>query len=803
MSGRFLKVRPFLRNRAGPILYWNPSTSTRTEKSVHRPRRSSEPTFPAHSQIASFNHVPGHKGPFLASSNSTYLDAGDIVAQEPSTANNFMFASGYPYTPEADKASYRRLQGDSGQVIQVNSHAGMSSVSATAQTCESPLSEVSTGSLKMMTGHTTASTGSPVKRAKWKGSNAPKTGNSNTTDHMETPLKQMARDKASMLELEVQDLATKATEVAAIDSQQVEKSFEYGVEKPVVGLDQSSSNEPGFPARQEQKVQPKVAEMTDRPWDDTFHHPQEQIGPSIIECTVQTPQTNLHLEEDSNDHKRSVHLRLSPTASGNSASCFEAMSPEETQLTAFATEMEILQRDLPKNGNLVGQLSTAVQRRGIYVNTNEQQIAAETSQRRFAARLVQTQFKANDSKQRVKGRQSSTGSRAMEQHPHVKVGAAKKVGDTSKRRSNETMMPGRSPDQVSQNLLSHPTSAPTTVAQRLPSAKYDPAANAQQSPSSVGTDEESLLRSMTGSVLAETASVRSHAATSPTTVTITHTEHSNHNKRDNASLMIGIDLQADRYNGMSAEGKADAVNLQAKLESVDVQCGYISQPVRAAADQQSSRFPLSHSDPPHSSPPTKEIQAVKENISITPHDQCEKLPSLKKQEQEDFGLDQTMPARDLGIMTGDISQERLDLNSDEGQNEGEERPAVPAQWLTGDRSPPESPALNDRNGLTISEGSGRSPDQPAQSPAPVRSGITPHSPSLAPILTRKKKQKKVPQTIEASRATDSPWRTRSYGGQECVGEKSVAVACGGGKLKEVCDEQGQPNPRLHSTIEDP
>ena len=789
MNGRFLNVRPYDSDRAGPIKFGNPSIFSRSEHSVDRTRRSSESTFTKCSQIVSLDYFPGHQSRQLPSRTGEHVQTSDAALQSISVGNDSSGDNCHPIMPKVEKAFEEPYRDDCVKAIQVSSPPDMNLVTATAHPCTYHSSEELTSNLKVMEGHSAASTGSPVKRVKRKGATTPKAGQSKTKDFTKTPLKQLANNRPAALENELQDLAVETAEARAGHPGPSKASSVCAVVDSIQETRDNFADAKGS-ARQQHEVQSRKAKLICPSRDDLMHHSTENAGRS----TTQSSQTKVPLEEAFESHNTSVHLPHSPNAPGNTAlQSLEAKSPEQTCLTPSVAKTEILLRDFLKDREGARYPSTSASPHKISTDANERQLAAEASQRQFAAGLVQTQSKGKNSKQKGKGSRPSTTSKAIDQQSSVKTQAPEKADYTKKgrvqHRSNETKTAGHLLHATAQNLLSQSIPPPAIGAQRPPPLDTNLATSAQKNVLSWKIDEDLFSTPMTGSRSTEGTSSSTNSALPTTPPTTGHTTERSNSREGghDSSTEIDVTLKAYNYGKTASATGLDAAHLRSKTESTDMRTQDAPQPVETAVDQTSPYAQLYDLDLPEARSPPKGKRNDEENTSILSKGQPEKLPLIGQQKNKSAGSDLTIQTRIVESKGTDRKDKKLGLDFGKSHTGNEKWSTAPPKELNEERARLENTTLNDRSKATTLRSSRRSPDQQEKLPVPPRSNPIVQSPTPAPIVARKKKQKKFPQMTQGSEELDAPRRTRIDEAEKRVEDNLASILPEGSKSDKACN----------------
>lgn len=678
---------------------------------------------------------------------------------------------GCPFIPETEKASNELLQDGEIKAVQISLACDPFLDNAKTQPSKYHSSKVSISAPKA--GPATASTCSPIKRVKRKENSTPKTnGKGKPKDHTKAPQNQVPSDEATTLELGLETPIDEVIEAPNNWSVQIKLVPQSGVAKSVPKTEKLTIEEP---------------ETHSTHWssDDRMRNSMDKMNLSTGPSTDHVPQMKVPLGEAFIHVKGKKKLHPPPITLKDTLSRSEATSSLQNRPTHLSTETMVLQQHHSKDEDVVRQTSPAATSHARSIDTHEQQLAAEASQRQFVAGLVQTQPRVNGSKQRGKSYRSITSTKAEERQSLVKAQVAERNSDITPQ-PNETLVASGPQNPTPQRSLNSYPSSTTKKAQHLQPMEPSPVSRFPKVHRSRVTADEVLSRPAIDKPSERRASSSANTTLSPeSTITSRMTENSGHTQDCHASITLTEAQKADKCNKTSADGGPDAACLQNKLETNNIKCNDVLQPLGAESHQ---FFPHSSRNLlvlPHVQPLSTEGQETKVSVLVTSRNESKELPYVEQRETPDSGPD----------MTALNHQPDPEIADTQRENSGWS--ATHPKSLTEKQSRPKSRTSSDRPGLDTSENSYGSPDREIRSPLPLKCSPVTQNTTVAPILTRKKKQKKIPGTTVTSKELEIPYETRVDESEQRSEEDLVPIVHI--KFEKVCDKLYQPG--LQSIID--
>lgn len=731
MNGRYLTVRPFQSNRVESTKHWYSNLPNRDAKFVPRDRRSSESTTPRHIQIASSELSPRNQGLLTSSMTKEYVQDDDTLAQETRAVQHVIITSGHANAPETGQTSYRVLQKNGAPAMQVSLRSPIDAGTGTFQASRSPLSEAPNGSLKMAGDSTATSAGSPVKRAKRKGSKPVRSGKQDSEYLADLNPHQLS----TMLGLELQDLAMEAAEASGHRVSNKEASSGSGALKSFPGRLDALAKPSGTSIREKQEIPSQVVAVTDKALDDQAQDPIKSMEDSDAHLPIHATRTELHSIKSVKNQDGCVDPNVSPIAHWKLGSSMGAILPDQNPSSSLRIDNNVLQRRLPEHRNMDRTNSDPIRLSRSFVDVREQQVAAQTSQRQFAVELIRAQLKANDSKQTMELPHSSNDS--TEQRPLIGTQIAEKSNE-SKPELNEIVP---RPQDPGSHLSSDDPGPPSLILAKSPQPTKTGAVKINRQKDSSKKASWSRRQGSSGSV--KSAGFSSSAAT-------TEKEDSNLCKVDEGSTNTSV---------------------------AAVEPGLAGKSLRREAGTTRSKI-------------TPRNQALNVTNCTISRAQSEEPPSNQPCDRNDVGID---PPRQLSDLAApDMRNTQAGCENGESEQGDRKGPAILPEKLTADPSCTGNPApknnTNSRPGKDSRETNRLKPSLVLPNPI-----ISKPSSPLPPVPTRKKKEKKASRTTGKQSVLDVPPSSRSDDVQETVEEHSVGKACES-RIEDLHDQSYAPGP---------
>ena len=732
MNGRYLNVRPFQSNRVESTKHWYSNLPNRDAKFVPRDRRSSESTTSRHIQIASSELSPRTQGPLSSSMAKEYIQDDNTLAQETRAVQHVIIASGHSNASDTGQTSYRALPKDGEPAMQVSLRSPFDAGTCTVQASRSPLSEAPNGSLKITGDPTATSTGSPVKRAKRKGSKPVRSGKQDSKYLADLNPHQLS----TMLGLELQDLAIEAAEASGQVSNK-EASSGSGALKSFPGRHNVLAKPSETSIRETQYIPSQVVVVTDKALDDQAQDPIKNMEDSDAHIPIHPTRTELQSTKSAKDQDGCGDPNLSPIAHGNPGSSMDALLPGHNPSSSLRIDSNVPQRRLSEHRNLDRTNPDPIRLSKSFVDVREQQVAAQTSQRQFAAELIRAQLKANDSKQTIEISRSSNDS--TEQRLLVGTQIAQKSSESRSELNDISNMPP--PQDPGFLLASDDPGPPSLTLAKRPQPSENGALRINRQKGSSKKASWSRRHGSSGS--AKSAGFSSTATTTE--------------KEDSGLRRVN--------EGFNKTGAAAVEPELARKSS------------RREAGTTRSKI-------------TPRNQALNVTNCTISQAQSEEPPSNQSCDCNDVDID--TPRQLSDIAAPDMRNIQAGYENGESQRGDKKGPAIFSEKLTADPRCTGDPAPKNNTNSRPGKDS-RDTTRLKQSPVLPNPIISKPSSPLPPVPTRKKKEKKASRTIGKHSVLGVPRSSRSDGVQETVEEHSVGNACEN-RIEDLRDHSYAPGP---------
>ena len=753
MNGKFLDLRRFDPDRAGHFKSGNTNMADRSENSWGNTRRSSEPALPKPNESISLEGKRRHDNCLPIPGPDQDIQKVNNLRHNPVAGNNFEGDADHLRTPKTGNPPDESFQDH--------------------------------GRLKTVEGSPILSSGSPVKRKKWKRSNPQRPPKRMAMDSTELSPTQLPKIETEILKHGQHDHKLRASEAAAGHALQSKLHNENKRIESVKEADidcsadftkapaQAQAQLLGEPQSLKEDLMPSVE-------DGIVDHSTGNRRSPTPHSTIQPRQIKRPLDPASEDLTTTVHLPHSSTVPGKPAvQSMEAISTEQTQPTATNSKLQTPQRDNMTDQGSNLQAPAVDEPYGESTETVDQKRVAEASQRKFATDFVQIQSMTNNSKQKGKSRHSRVFSKAAGQQSSVKPHVTENAVGADKI--------GKQPQQDKPKMADHPAVQHPqeqslilrrSKAQELPASRPTLCENAYVGISSEVSYKDILpLPTSTSSSTtkaADTVSLMS-STTPPTTAHLT--EQADTSEKSLFYVAADADPEGCQLNQKSSITYMGSASLRSKLQNAGPYTEETSQPIGSVTDHSD---PIAHVD--------KSQQPEKQN-NVGEKDRKERAPKKSNSMPEEpppvEQQDPTSAASNVeSLHMNDSDKPRLDLVNTGVENTGQ--PMHNRKVLAGKQESPGVKELWDAADMTNEASARQSPDRLERPAVPPRSSSIVRSPTPAPIMTRKKKQNRFAHVVReqeesaVTRLSDSGEKKEYDHGVHIITEE-------GTKAEKACD----------------
>ena len=638
------------------------------------------------------------------------------------------------------------------------------------------------------------STGSPVKRKKWKRLSAPKSPErkpQSATTLSQTPL---ADYEVRTLECELRDLALEAAEAAtghALKNKQstggkLIESFERN------NKDSSASSAMAQPQPIKNAQVPKVERKA--PLEDEIVDDLTRRRSSSMPSTVRSPQTKRPLEAASGEGTTSVHLpRSSDAPEKPDVQSMEAVSLVPTQSTTTRSELGIIPQDHMIEQGGIRQVTAAAEPHNLPAETMEQQRVAEASQRHFAADFVQKRSKLSNSKQEGKGRPFRASLKATGQHSNLEVQTGRKPIETKKA--------GNQPEEENAEMAEHPAGQ-YPHGQSLITSRNETQQQSASGPMSckdVCTERLSIYSCTDYPPLPVTTSSSTRGAKCVILVPSTTAPGSAHpterakTPEENCSKAEDADPKGHKNGMKSSLAHVDPAYLQGKLK-VASSHGTSGSRCNEIIDGQDNLVTMVDKSKKLLELNARVKYEGEKRVLTKSKDTPEKLPSTEQQKYSSM-------APRTEAQRVDESNTKSSLDPEDIQAEKTVQP-VNISWVHSEKQEGlEDGLLRKATVVAIQGSSCQSPTRLERLAVPPRSSSIARTPTPAPIMTRKKKQKRFTQVVREQEDMAVIWPSEPGTTKEGSQEYVHMITDEENETEKVCDTYKSSDTNLVSSLE--
>ena len=698
MEGRFLNVRPFGSGTVGLAKTGNLVVAGKSDASHDRFRRSSEPARPKHLPAVTVDLERIEKNHLENSVADQTQQKSDN--REPHTVlDNVMGGHVEPLRP---------------------SRAGIfPDKSAQDHRCVRSPKKSST------------STGSPVKRKKWKRSSSSRSPVERSQDVTILSSALGITNEVEVLESVSHKAAIEAPNAAA-DFSLHDTSCTRAVcvkssEKDNVGFSNTSAliqayiiQEAGSPGPQEE------AQTVDNSVDITT-----RTRSFSMPATIQSPQTKRPPDAVFNNHTTAINVFFPSNASEKPDSRLkEATLPLQGRSTSTELAMRNMQQNQKIQHGGARQGPAAAKTHKCTIETVEQKCLAEASQKQFVADLLSKHVNVSTSKQQGNGQPSRASSRAASQQISIEALTAKKVSKFEKAENRPASQYPHEPLFASPKIQTQQQSAWRHSSSRDVFAKSSPRrSHSERAPLPVPTSSSPKDAKSVLLVSPVTTPTSAHSKEGTDTVVEScSSAKDNINGKEGKTVSGSSPAHVSRAHPQD-KPEATGPNVWNTPQFCEVKSGQDSQAVLGGSQTQLLEAITGS---------TALQQEGKKTVSEVSMDMSRELPSTERQQLKS-------KASDIEELLGDVNDNRRFLGSEEIHAEETEQAMNMPGGFSEKRNDLEEEGLQ-RAYLVATQGNARqSPSR--QLDIPLRTSSITRSPTPAPIMTRKKKQKRFDQIV--------------------------------------------------------